>query len=90
MTTYSLTVQIDDVVLRQRSSDKLAIARKVNGSLSAVFDAHRQGSSIQFEWSDKYRVFLAYGDRNGVRVREPLFFLSLEGISTKRAITVLG
>ncbi|KAH7153505.1 hypothetical protein EDB81DRAFT_946338 [Dactylonectria macrodidyma] len=67
MSSFSLNVTIDNAILKTGSDDKLVIARKVNGSLNAVFDGYSIAPNTQwktllktneFKWSDSYKVFL--------------------------------
>ncbi|KAJ4044314.1 hypothetical protein NW756_004646 [Fusarium oxysporum] len=74
MTSFTLTVAIDKAILNTQSDDKLVIARKVNGTLNAVFDGYSIASSTQwkkllstteFKWSENFKVFLVSSVKPG-------------------------
>jgi hypothetical protein len=90
MTSFSLTVSIDGAILNNRSDDKLVIARKVNGSLNAVFDGYSMAHgyewkgllpSNEFKWTEKFKVFLVDSLHPGEEVSNNLSatFLTFEG-----------
>ncbi|KAH7267757.1 uncharacterized protein BKA55DRAFT_685039 [Fusarium redolens] len=67
MPSFNLTVSIDKAILNTQSSDKLVIARKVNGSLNTVFDGYSIAASsdwkkllstTEFKWTENFKVFL--------------------------------
>ncbi|KAI9867583.1 MAG: hypothetical protein M1813_008382 [Trichoglossum hirsutum] len=66
MVKYTLTLRLDNAILSSGSSDKLVIAKKVNGILSTVFAGASPvpGTGFQqlqkgniFQWEDKYQIF---------------------------------
>ncbi|KAH8791971.1 hypothetical protein BGZ57DRAFT_922395 [Hyaloscypha finlandica] len=66
MVQYTLTLKLDNAILTSGATDKLVIAKKVNGVLSTVFagaspvpaNGFKQlQSSNVFQWEDKYKVF---------------------------------
>jgi hypothetical protein len=80
MVQYTLTLKLDNAILTSGATDKLVIAKKVNGVLSTVFagaspvpaNGFKQlQSSNVFQWEDKYKVFGTATFGKGIMVRPP-------------------
>jgi hypothetical protein len=83
MPSFNLTVSIDKAILNTQSSDKLVIARKVNGSLNTVFDGYSIAASsdwkkllstTEFKWTENFKVFLVSSVSPGDPVSGPRAF----------------
>ncbi|KAH7399654.1 hypothetical protein BKA66DRAFT_437186 [Pyrenochaeta sp. MPI-SDFR-AT-0127] len=79
MTTYNLTVKIDDLILQSGSKDSLCIAKRVNGHYNVIFQnaspvpIGKQKMLIgnnEFSWQDKYQVFLTTNYGVGALVQQ--------------------
>ena len=78
MAAFELNLEIDKQILDSQSTDKLMIARKVNGHLNTIFDGYsiipdRQWQQLlpsnSFKWTERFRVFLVHYATSGVPIR---------------------
>ena len=77
MTKYSLTVVLDDAVLKSGSTDKLVLGRKINGKINVLFTGaspvpapgfQQLQKNNLFQWEDKFKVFFQTEVGKGVLV----------------------